>query len=107
MYEKYSGDLVVLGFPCNQFGGQEPATDSEIKKFATSKYGVTFPMFSKIDVKGKGAHPVYKFLETGEDEAIRWNFFKFLVDKDGNKVKRYAGRVKPKDLEGDIEALLG
>lgn len=103
--------LVVLGFPCNQFGRQEPGSEAEIGAFCEKNYGVTFPMFAKIDVNGDDAHPLFRFLK-GEapgvlgTEAIKWNFTKFLVNKDGAVVKRYAPATKPKELKGDIEKLL-
>lgn len=103
--------LVVLGFPCNQFGRQEQGSEAEIGAFCEKNYGVTFPMFSKIDVNGDDAHPLFRFLK-GEapgvlgTEAIKWNFTKFLVDRDGAVVKRYAPATKPEDLKGDIEKLL-
>jgi len=103
--------LVVLGFPCNQFGHQEPGSEAEIGAFCEKNYGVTFPMFSKIDVNGDDAHPLFRFLK-GEapgvlgTEAIKWNFTKFLINKDGAVVKRYAPATKPEELTGDIEKLL-
>ncbi|WP_208276907.1 glutathione peroxidase [Massilia oculi] len=103
--------LVVLGFPCNQFGHQEPGSEAEIGAFCERNYGVTFPMFSKIDVNGDDAHPLFRFLK-GEapgvlgTEAIKWNFTKFLVNKDGAVVKRYAPATKLEELTGDIEKLL-
>ena len=101
----------VLGFPCNQFGGQEPGNEQDIGQFCTLNYGVTFPMFAKIDVNGEDAHPVYRFLK-GEKkgllgtEAIKWNFTKFLVDRQGHVVKRFAPTTKPEDLEKEIAVLL-
>ena len=103
--------LVVLGFPCNQFGRQEQGSETEIGAFCEKNYGVTFPMFSKIDVNGDDAHPLFRFLK-GEapgvlgTEAIKWNFTKFLVGRDGAVVKRYAPATKPEELKGDIEKLL-
>ena len=103
--------LSILGFPCNQFLGQEPGTDQEIKNFCTTKFGVEFDMFSKIDVNGKNTHPLYKYLkkEAGGilgSEAIKWNFTKFLVDKNGKVIKRYAPSTTPQEIEKDIiEAL--
>ena len=101
----------VLGFPCNQFGAQEPGDEKEIASFCAVNYGVTFPMFAKVDVNGANAHPLYQFLKKEKKglagtEAIKWNFTKFLVDKDGKVVKRYAPNVKPEDLEKDIEKQL-
>jgi len=98
----------VLAFPCNQFGKQEPGSEAEIKAFVADKYGVTFPMFSKIDVKGPEAHPIYKFLQANESDDVGWNFFKFLVNKEGEVVgKRHSNRVTPEDLDDDIAALVG
>ena len=103
--------LVVLGFPCNQFGRQEPGSEAEIGAFCEKNYGVTFPMFAKIDVNGDDAHPLFRFLK-GEapgvlgTEGIKWNFTKFLVNKEGAVVKRYAPATKPEELKGDIEKLL-
>jgi glutathione peroxidase len=112
LYEKLHGEgLTVLGFPCNQFGSQEPGTESEIGAFCQKNYGVSFPMFAKIDVNGENAHPLYKFLKKEEKgvlgtQAIKWNFTKFLIDKDGNPVERYGSTTKPEDIEGDIRKLL-
>ena len=101
----------VLGFPCNQFGSQEPGSEAEIGSFCSTNYDVTFPMFAKVDVNGAGAHPLYQFLKSEKPgvlgtEAIKWNFTKFLVNRQGNVVKRYAPNDKPEDLSTDIEALL-
>lgn len=112
LYAKYKDKgLTVLGFPCNQFGAQEPGPESEIATFCQKNYGVDFPMFEKIDVNGDSAHPLYKFLTSEapgalNTEAIKWNFTKFLVDKDGHVVKRFAPNVSPQDLEPEIEKLL-
>ncbi|MFZ5628584.1 MAG: glutathione peroxidase [Spirochaetota bacterium] len=112
IYEKYKDQgFVILGFPCNQFGAQEPGSETEIEQFCQVNYGVKFPMFGKIDVNGSNAHPLYKFLTSEKPgilglEAIKWNFTKFLVDKNGNPVKRYAPNTKPEDIAGDIEKLL-
>ena len=101
----------MLGFPCNQFGGQEPGSDAEILEFATSTYGVTFPMFSKVEVNGDGATELYRWLtdalpkEDG-DGAVAWNFTKFLVGRDGNVLKRYAPTTKPAAIAKDIERAL-
>jgi len=111
LYKKY-GDkgLVILGFPCNQFANQEPGTEAEIGEFCTLNYGVTFPLFSKIDVNGNNTHPLYKYLKTvlpgtlGND--IKWNFTKFLLDKNGNPVKRFGSSTKPEEITEDIENLL-
>ena len=98
----------MLGFPCNQFGAQEPGTDDEILEFATSKYDVTFPMFHKIDVNGDSACELFTWLKSqqGDGADIVWNFEKFLVDGDGNVVKRYGPQVTPADIAPDIAALL-
>ncbi|HYD96404.1 MAG TPA: glutathione peroxidase [Noviherbaspirillum sp.] len=101
----------VLGFPCNQFGAQEPGTADEIGAFCERNYGVSFPLFDKIDVNGDGAHPLFKHLKSEAPglmgtEAIKWNFTKFLVRKDGRVYKRYAPQTEPKELMKDIEKLL-
>ena len=113
LYAKYQGrGFAVLGFPCDQFGHQEPASESEIKQFCSTNYNVTFPLFAKIDVNGRAAHPLYQFLK-GEKpgifatEAIKWNFTKFLVDRQGRVVKRFAPTTTPDRIAGDIEELLG
>ncbi|MDZ4838660.1 MAG: glutathione peroxidase [Bacteroidota bacterium] len=102
VYEKYKGNLVILGFPCNQFGGQEPGTEQEVKAFCSSKFHVTFPMTNKIDVKGKNQHPIYTWLTSKalngvEDAEVGWNFNKFLIDENGKYVSYYSSRVKPDD----------
>jgi glutathione peroxidase len=101
----------VLGFPCNQFGGQEPGDAAEIANFCTLRYDVKFPLFAKIDVNGDDAHPLYKYLKRQAkgllgSEGIKWNFTKFLVDRAGNVVDRFAPTTKPEALKGSIEALL-
>jgi glutathione peroxidase len=101
----------VLGFPCNQFGKQEPGDAAQIGSFCEKQYGVAFPMFEKIDVKGPNAHPLYRYLTRQASGVlgtrwIKWNFTKFLVDRSGRVVKRYAPATKPEELEADIEALL-
>jgi len=112
LYEKYHGKgLEVLGFPCNQFGAQEPGSAAEIEQFCEVNYGVTFPMFAKIDVNGKGAAPVYEYLKSAKpgllgSEAIKWNFTKFLVDRSGKVLARYAPNDTPESLAGDIEKAL-
>jgi glutathione peroxidase len=111
LYDTYSSrGLVILGFPCDQFGHQEPGDEAEIATFCESQFGITFPMFSKIDVNGKNAHPLYKWLKSEKSGvlggAIKWNFTKFLVDTEGNVVKRYATATKPGDIAADIEKLL-
>jgi glutathione peroxidase len=112
LYEKYADQgLVVLGFPCNQFGAQEPGSEEEIAGFCQKNYGVSFPMHSKIEVNGPNTHPVFDYLK-GEKkglmgtEGIKWNFTKFLVDRNGKVVKRYAPTTKPESIAGDIEKLL-
>jgi glutathione peroxidase len=103
LYQKYQDrGLVVLGFPCNQFGGQEPGTDAEIKQFCSSKYAVTFPMFDRIEVNGAGRHPLYMMLAGKESPFagdIGWNFTKFLVGRDGKILKRFESKVKPDSPE--------
>lgn len=104
--------FAVLGFPCNQFGGQEPGSEDQIKGFCETRFGVTFPLFAKIEVNGAGTHPLYEFLKSAEPgllgtEAIKWNFTKFLVGKDGNVLKRYAPPTKPEAIARDIETALG
>lgn len=112
LYEKYKDkNFKVLAFPCNQFGGQEPGSDEEIKNFCTSKFNVTFPIFSKIDVNGDNAHPLFEFLKTQSpgvlgSQAIKWNFTKFLVGSSGNVVNRFAPTKKPAEIQPEIEALL-
>ncbi len=103
--------VVVLGFPCNQFGGQEPGSESEIGAFCEKNFGVTFPLFAKVDVNGENAHPLFQHLKKAAPgllgtERIKWNFTKFLIGKDGSVVKRYAPATKPEELVGDIERLL-
>jgi glutathione peroxidase len=113
LYEKYHArGLEVLGFPCDQFGHQEPGDDAEIKKFCSLTYGVKFPMFAKIKVNGEDAHPLYEYLKMVIPgilglEAIKWNFTKFLVGRDGVPIKRYAPADKPESIEPDVEAALG
>jgi glutathione peroxidase len=101
----------VLGFPCNQFGAQEPGTEAEIGAFCQNNYEVTFPLFAKIDVNGPRAHPLYRYLKKSKPgifgiRRIKWNFTKFLIDREGNVVKRYGPSAKPKALAPAIEALL-
>ncbi len=97
--------LVVLGFPCNQFGQQEPGDSATIKSFCESRYGVTFPLFEKVDVKGAQAHPLFAHITKGEE--IGWNFAKFLIDGSGNIVKRYSEATGASQIESDIAKLLG
>ena len=103
LYQKYQDrGLVVLGFPCNQFGGQEPGTDAEIKQFCSSKYAVTFPMFDRIEVNGANRHPLYVMLAGKESPVagdIGWNFTKFLIGRDGKILKRFESKVKPDSPE--------
>jgi glutathione peroxidase len=111
LYTRYKEEgLVILGFPCNQFGNQEPGSEKEIEEGCLINYGVTFPMFSKIEVNGDNAHPIYKYLKTRLPgflgKNIKWNFAKFLIDCDGNPVKRFSPTTKPEELVKDIEKLL-
>jgi len=112
LYQDYKDKgLVILGFPCNQFGKQEQGNDSEIGAFCQKNYGVSFPMFSKIDVNGDDAAPLYQQLKQQAPgvmgtKAIKWNFTKFLVGKDGAVLKRYAPTTKPEDIRADIDAAL-
>jgi len=112
LYEKLHEDgLTVLGFPCNQFGAQEPGTEAAIGAFCERNYGVSFPMFAKIDVNGPRAHPLYKYLKDARpgllgSEAIKWNFTKFLIGRDGEPVARYAPQTKPEELEAPVKKLL-
>lgn len=111
LYKEYKDQgLVILGFPCNQFGGQEPGTESEIAESCQLNYGVSFPMFSKIEVNGDGTHPLFVFLKKKLGgffgSKIKWNFTKFLVDRDGVPYKRYAPIKKPLSIRKDIEKLL-
>jgi glutathione peroxidase len=112
VYQQFKDKGVeVLGFPCNQFGAQEPGGAEEIGAFCQKNYGVSFPLFAKIEVNGDGTHPLFKYLKAEGrgilgSEAIKWNFTKFLVKKDGSVFKRYAPQTSPEDLIGDIEKLL-
>lgn len=112
LYKKYQNQgLVILGFPCNQFGAQEPGNEAEIKNFCSLSYQVTFPMFSKVDVNGDNEHKLYSFLKESlpgimGTKAVKWNFTKFLIGKDGIPVKRYAPQDTPESLENDIIAEL-
>jgi len=103
--------LVILGFPCNQFGEQEPGNAEEIAQFCSLTYDVTFPLFAKVDVNGSAESPIWAWLKAEAPgifgtEAIKWNFTKFLLDRQGNVVERYAPTVEPKDIAADIERLL-
>lgn len=111
LYQKYKDrGLVVLGFPCDQFAHQEPGNDAEVAAFCQRNFGVTFPLMSKIEVNGKGTHPVFAFLKSKAHgafgSAIKWNFTKFLVGRDGRRVARYAPTMIPERLERDIETAL-
>ena len=112
MYEKYKDDgLEILGFPCNQFGKQDPGSNDEIMEFCQLNYGVSFPMFGKIEVNGSGADPLFQYLKKEAPGAlgtqgIKWNFTKFLIDPTGKVVKRYAPKDTPKAIAKDIEQLL-
>ncbi len=109
LYQNFKNKgLVILGFPCNQFGAQEPASDSEIQQFCSMTYQVTFPVLSKVDVNGSAASPIYQFLKEKAPgllgtEMIKWNFTKFLVGKNGEVIKRYAPNTEPADIAQDIE----
>jgi len=107
LFYKNSG-FEILAFPCNQFRGQEPGTNEEIKSFCTNKYDVSFPLFDKIDVNGENQSPLYSFLKSNQDdkEDIRWNFTKFLVDKNGKIVKRYESQVTPEELDETVNKLV-
>ena len=112
LYQKFKEEgFVVLGFPSNQFMSQDPGTNEEIKSFCEMNYGVTFPMFAKIDVNGKEADPLYQYLTKEAPgalgvKAIKWNFTKFLIDRNGNVVDRYAPSTSPSEIKADIEKLI-
>lgn len=112
LYEEYKDrNFVVLGFPCNQFGGQEPGTNSEINNFCEINYSVTFPIFSKIKVNGPDSHPLFKLLKNDKPgifrtESIKWNFTKFLVNSTGKIIDRFSPRVEPKYIRSEIERIL-
>ncbi|CAA6799007.1 MAG: Glutathione peroxidase family protein [uncultured Sulfurovum sp.] len=112
LYEAHKENgLVILAFPSNQFGKQEPGTHEEIQKFCSTNYNITFPMFEKIDVNGENTHPLYVFLKSEATglmwtEGIKWNFTKFLINKKGKVISRYGSSTKPKDIEADIVKLL-
>ena len=112
VYEKYKEQgFEILGFPCNQFGGQEPGTEEDITSFCELNYGVSFPMFAKVDVKGEGAHPLYIYMTEQAPgifgmKAVKWNFTKFLIGRDGKVIDRFAPKTKPADLEKEIEKIL-
>jgi len=111
IYQDFKDDgLVVLGFPCNQFGSQDPGSASEIGEFCQRNYGVSFPMMAKVDVNGSNAHPVYRYLKKAQGglvlDAIKWNFTKFLVNREGEVVERFGSITKPESLKSDIKKLL-
>lgn len=111
LYKQYKDQgLDILGFPCNQFAQQDAGSNSEIQEFCQLNYGVTFTMFEKIDVNGENAHPVYQFLKSEAkgllSNEIKWNFTKFLIDQNGQVIKRYSPTTKPSKIEGDIAKLL-
>ncbi len=112
LYDQYkSQGFEVLGFPCNQFGGQEPGTEAEISQFCELNYKTTFPIFSKIDVNGENAHPLFEYLKKEEKgflgtEGIKWNFTKFLVDRSGKVIARFAPTTKPEEISAPIQKLL-
>ena len=112
LYEEFhSRGLEILAFPCNQFGGQEPGTSQQIEEFCSTKFGITFPIFQKIDVNGPHTHPLFVYLKTAAPgllgtEAIKWNFTKFLIGRDGLLVKRYASASSPASISADIQKLL-
>ncbi len=112
LYSRYRDQgFEVLGFPCDQFGHQEPGTNEEIQSFCELNYGVTFPLFAKIEVNGENTHPVFNFLKTEQSgilgDSIKWNFTKFLVDRQGNVVDRFAPQTTPEKIAPAIEKLLG
>ena len=112
LYDKYKDrNFVILGFPCNQFANQEPGDAESIKETCYLNYGVTFPMFEKVDVNGKNAHPIFKYLKKALagtlTSAIKWNFTKFLIDAEGNPVKRFGPTKTPESIRKEVEALLG
>ncbi len=112
LYDKYHAQgLEILGFPCNQFGSQEPGTEKEIASFCETSFGVSFPMFSKIDVNGDAAHPLYQWMKEEKpgllgSKDIKWNFGKFLINREGQVVERFAPTTSPADMSADIEKLL-
>ena len=110
LHRRHQDDLVVLGFPCNQFGRQEPGTESDIRRFCVEHYDITFPLFAKIDVNGPNAHPLYRYLKAAKKgflgrQAILWNFTKFLVDRNGHVLRRYGPRVVPEAIERELSHL--
>lgn len=112
LYKKYKDDgLVILGFPCNQFGAQEPGSSNDIEEFCQVNYGVSFPMMEKVDVNGDGTHPVFKYLKSKLGgflgSRIKWNFTKFVIDRNGKPVERFGPITKPEAIEPTIKKLLG
>jgi glutathione peroxidase len=113
LYRKFKDrGLVVLGFPCDQFGHQEPGDESEIRSFCSTRYSVSFPLYAKTEVNGNDAHPLYKWLRSQKagilgTEAIKWNFTKFLIDRNGQVLKRFAPTDPPEKIEEDVASLLG
>lgn len=112
LYQDYKDQgLLVLGFPCNQFGGQDPGSNGQIGSFCQKNYGVDFPMFAKVNVKGPEAHVIFRYLTNNSKgilgNGIKWNFTKFLIGRDGTVINRYAPTTKPEDLQADIEKALG
>ena len=111
LYQEYKDQgLLVLGFPCNQFGSQDPGSNEQIGSFCEKNYGVSFPMFAKVNVKGEEAHVIFRYLTNNSKgilgSGIKWNFTKFLIGKDGKVLNRYAPTTKPEDLQADIEKAL-
>lgn len=112
LYKTYKNQgFIVMGFPCNQFGSQEPLNETQIENFCRLDYGVTFPMYAKIDVNGPNAHPLYRYLKSNApgilgSENIKWNFTKFLIDRNGHVIRRYAPATTPEAIEADIKKLL-
>lgn len=113
LYQDYKNQgLEIIGFPCNQFGSQEPGTENEIQQFCSLTYNVTFPVMAKVEVNGDNAAPIYKYLKENAKgilgtESIKWNFTKFLIGRDGKVLDRYAPNTEPKDMESDIKKALG
>ena len=111
LYQHYKNQgLEILGFPCNQFGGQDPGSNAQIGEFCQKNYGVTFPMFAKVDVKGPEAHPIFRYLTNNSKgilgNGIKWNFTKFLIGRDGRIIQRFAPTTKPESLQEEIEKAL-
>ena len=102
--------MQIIGFPCNQFMGQEPGTDDEIQTFCKTKYDVNFPVMKKVEVNGSNTHPLYEYLKSEKTgiltEAIKWNFTKFLVDRDGNVIKRYSPQTEPSEIEEELKDII-